>query len=75
MQKILLSVVIMFAGNAFSYAIEGGCHHCEVIREENKKKVNKYKYYEDYLKDHPEEKQSPQKDSEKEKETLKDVNG
>jgi len=26
------------------------CHLCEVIREENKHKVNPYEYYEDYLK-------------------------
>lgn len=38
------------------------CHKCQVIREENKKKVNPYKYYEDYLKDHPEEANNLQQD-------------
>lgn len=29
------------------------CHKCELIREANKHKVNKYTYYEDYQKDNP----------------------
>jgi hypothetical protein len=44
-------------------ANEGGvCHMCEVIREENKHKVNPYEYYEDYLKDHPPAPSTPQKE-------------
>jgi hypothetical protein len=40
---------------------EGSCHKCEVIREENKKKVNPYNYYEDYLHDNPNQtKEQPQ---------------
>lgn len=31
-------------------AEEGVCKKCEIIREENKHKVNPYEYYEDYLK-------------------------
>lgn len=39
------------------------CHKCQVIREENKKKVNPYEYYEDYLQDNgkqADKKQQPQ---------------
>jgi len=30
------------------------CRKCQIIREENKHKVNPYPYYDDYLKEHPE---------------------
>lgn len=46
-----------FCASKICGAAEGPvCHKCEIIREENKKKVNPYEYYEDYLKEHPEEK-------------------
>jgi hypothetical protein len=53
MQKKFLALLLL--SYASSVTAEQVCHKCEVIREENKKKVNKYEFYEDYLKDHPEE--------------------
>lgn len=49
--KKLLFLAIILLGNTSGFAT---CAKCEIIREENKKKVNPYEYYEDYLKDHPE---------------------
>lgn len=53
MQKKILALLLLTYLSSVS--AEEVCHKCEMIREANKKKVNKYEYYEDYLKDHPEE--------------------
>lgn len=53
MNKKILFLVLLAATN-LAMANEGVCKKCEIIREENKHKVNPYHYYEDYLKDHPE---------------------
>lgn len=55
MQKILVFLLAAFSFSEGLFAEGGSCALCERIREENKKKVNEYEYYEDYLKDHPEE--------------------
>lgn len=65
---VLVAVSFVLAtGNLFAEPV---CHKCEVIREENKKKVNHYEYYEDYLKDHPQDgsKQAFQKNTSTENE-------
>ncbi|MBA3958476.1 MAG: hypothetical protein H0X51_08830 [Parachlamydiaceae bacterium] len=41
------------------------CHKCELIREENKKKVNHYEYYEDYLQDNGSKNEERRDDSKK----------
>lgn len=38
-----------------SYAEEGGCAKCQMIREYNAEHPQKCGYYEDYLKEHPEQ--------------------
>lgn len=43
------------------------CHKCKIIREENKKKVNLYKYYEDYAKDHSKENKNESKNIQEKK--------
>lgn len=49
-----LFITFLLALNVMTViADEPVCHRCEVIREENKKKVNPYEYYEDYLKNNP----------------------
>jgi hypothetical protein len=52
MKKLIFVTIALFNSiDAFAT-----CHKCEVIREENKKKINPYEYYEDYLKDNPQAK-------------------
>jgi hypothetical protein len=62
MKKLTLLVCTLAAlftsSNAFSN--EPVCHKCEIIREENKHKVNEFEFYEDYLKAHPEAAQNHQ---------------
>lgn len=58
MKKIILALCLMYSNAPLAQA-EEVCPKCEIIREENKKKVNPYEYYEDYLKNHPEKKNTP----------------
>lgn len=61
MSKSLFTLVL--AGIYFATAnglllADPTCPKCEIIREDNKKKVNKYEYYEDYLKANPQQQSS-----------------
>lgn len=53
MKKIIFTLLLTIA--SINVTAEQVCHKCEMIREENKKKVNPYEYYEDFIKAHPEE--------------------
>lgn len=54
MRKILVMMFFCFFQNMIAEE-EPVCHKCKIIREENKKKINPYDYYEDYKKDNPDE--------------------
>lgn len=53
--------IILSLSSAFTLqAADPVCHKCEVIREQNARRTDYYKYYDDYAKDHPEA-ERPQK--------------
>lgn len=54
MKKLFYFAFIFSSVAGLQAQEEAVCPKCQIIREENKKKVNPYKYYEDYQKDHPE---------------------
>lgn len=60
---ITLATFLSLIGSLGSISAEPVCHKCEVIREANKHKVNKYTYYDDYLKDNPNEAKAQGKSS------------
>lgn len=51
MQSSALLILSVVGG---SLVAEEVCHKCELIREENKKKICEYEFYEDFIKAHPE---------------------
>lgn len=56
MIKVIFSLIFtLICAGKILHAGDGVCHKCEVIREENKKKVNPYEFYEDYRKANPEQ--------------------
>lgn len=70
MRLFILAILGVTIGTSMVLnAAEGGCKRCQVIREENKKKVNDYEYYEDYVKDNPEEKQTTNREPQQEKQS------
>lgn len=52
MKQVFLLMLCVFAASSLIADEDDApvCKKCEVIREENKHKVNPYEYYEDYLK-------------------------
>ncbi len=71
MKKPLLLALLLTP--LFLSSQEGTCRKCEQIREENKGKVNPYPYYDEYLKEHPENKESNIKEREKDVRDQKDL--
>lgn len=55
---IHFSILLLLITKIAIASAEPVCHKCEVIREANKHKVNKYEYYEDYLNANPDEAQA-----------------
>lgn len=63
MFKLVLVGILLLPCTVNLFAGDGVCKKCEIIREENKKKINPYVFYEDYLK--AEEKKQGEDEGEK----------
>lgn len=53
--SIIFMTAILISNTSSSYAGDGVCAKCQMIREYNTEHPQKCGYYEDYLKEHPEQ--------------------
>lgn len=68
-------LIFLFAGIVCSmtnlWAGDSGCQKCEMIREQNASHPQKSQYYEDYLKEHPEDRSRNDVDDDDDKPSQK----